>query len=380
MHRASGLLLLTTLACSSQPQAMEDSSGDGTGGTTAATTAPPTTSGPGDADTSDSSSAGDAGTTAATSEDPPDPTTGAATTDDSTTDDSTTGGDALPDPDKDGPWDIAAIDGSILVDAVDVPIHCVYPASGPPGPYPVVVVAHGFQLPPTQYNGYLERLASHGYVALTADFKAELFATDHVANTAQVLAGIDWAAAEPALAGLADTANVGLTGHSLGGKLALHGTILDPRVRASITLDPVDGSQMCDPQKCPDISAMLPADVPLGFVGETLDGSGGFMPCAPQADNFLSFFAAAAAPALAVTVNGANHMSFLDDAAGCGLVCSFCKMPTLDNAVVNALARAYVVAFYGRYLKGEAGYAAYLTGAVAQERYVEPGLVTLAEK
>ena len=36
--------------------------------------------------------------------------------------------------------------------------------------------------------------------------------------------------------------------------------------------------------------------------------------------------------------------------------------------------------FLGRYLKGEAGYAAYLTGAVAQERYVEPGLVTLAEK
>ena len=42
---------------------------------------------------------------------------------------------------------------------------------------------------------------------------------------------------------------------------------------------------------------MLPLDVPLGFLGETLDGSGGFMPCAPEADNFLTFFAAATAPA-----------------------------------------------------------------------------------
>ena len=100
----------------------------------------------------------------------------------------------------------------------------------------------------------------------------------------------------------------------------------------------------------------LPADVPLGFVGETLDGSGGFMPCAPQADNFLSFFAAAAAPALAVTVNGANHMSFLDDVASCGFTCSFCNMATLDNATVNGMSRAYAVAFYERHLRNNTGY------------------------
>jgi predicted dienelactone hydrolase len=242
------------------------------------------------------------------------------------------------------------------------------------------VVAHGFQLPPTQYTKYVQRLATHGYVALTADFKADLFNTDHVANAQQVLAGIDWAADEPVLAGLADTNNVGLTGHSLGGKLAIFGAVLDERVRASITLDPVDGAQMCSPQKCPDVSDMLPTDIPLGFVGETLDGSGGFMPCAPAANNYLTFYAAATAPALAVTVNGANHMSFLDDVDSCGFVCSFCNPPTLANDVVNALSRAYVVAFYGRHLKGEAGYDAYLTGATAQARYVETGLVDLDEK
>jgi hypothetical protein len=104
------------------------------------------------------------------------------------------------------------------------------------------------------------------------------------------------------------------------------------------------------------------------------------MNCAPAADNFLTFFAKATAPALAVTVLGANHMSFLDDVDTCGFTCGFCQQATLANDVVNALARAYVVAFYGRHLKGIAGYDDYLTGATAQARYVETGLVELAEK
>ena len=49
----------------------------------------------------------------------------------------------------------------------------------------------------------------------------------------------------------------------------------------------------------PLCSDMLPTDIPLGFVGETLDGMGGFMPCAPAADNFLTFYAKASGPALA---------------------------------------------------------------------------------
>jgi hypothetical protein len=142
----------------------------------------------------------------------------------------------------------------------------------------------------------------------------------------------------------------------------------------------VDSATMCDMQKCPDVSNMLPIDMPLGFVGETLDGEGGFMPCAPAADNFLTYYKNATAPALAVTVLGANHMSFIDDVASCGITCSFCKMATLDNKVVNDLARAYVVAFYSRWLKDIAGYDTYLTGAEAKARYVDTKLVTIASK
>lgn len=299
-----------------------------------------------------------------------------------TGEETTTGAGAeIYDPNVDGPWEVLAIEGSVDVDGVDVGLDGFYPTGGPTsGPYPLIVVAHGFQLPPTQYTQYVRRLGTHGYVALTVDFKAELFGTNHVANVQQVLAAIDWAGEQPQLAGAVDTNVVGMTGHSLGGKLAVHAAALDERVRASVTLDPVDGSMMCDAQKCPDVTDMLPLDIPLGFVGETLDASGGFMSCAPEANNFLKFFAEATTPALAVTVKGANHMSFLDDVGSCGITCSFCQMATLDNQTVNALARAYVVAFYGRHLKGEAGYEDYLFGAAAQERYVEPGLVSIQLK
>ena len=394
------LALLLVVACTSNDGATTDAlgtsgssspssstgdptptTGTSTTASTTATTALDPTTDPTTGGVQDTGSTGSAGSTGSTGD--TDTTTGDTTTGDTgDTGDTTTGGDLdVYDPDLDGPWKISEVKGSFMVNGVKVPMDAFYPTDGPEdGPYPVVVVAHGFQLPASQYTGYVKRLASHGYVALTADFQAGLFNPDHVAYAKQALGGIDWVAQEPVLMGIADTNNVGLTGHSLGGKISVLGAILDNRVRASITLDPVDSAVMCDDIKCPDVSNMLPADIPLGFLGETLDGMGGFMPCAPMPDNFLTFYAKAAAPALAVTVKGANHMSFLDDTASCGFPCSFCNAPTLDNAVVNALSRAYVVAFYGRYLKDNPGYDTYLTGAAAKQRYVDMNLIAIQSK
>lgn len=318
-----------------------------------------------------------AGPTSASSE--PDPTTGEPGTTDATTGDPV---DPVYDPDQDGPWQFEAFAGELDHDGDTIPVTVHYPTGGPaPGPYPVVTLAHGFNLPPTQYTGYAIRLATHGYVVLNVDHTGYIFGpVDHVGNAKQVLAALDWAAERPELAGVADTDRVGATGHSLGGKVSVLAAMYDARIRASITLDPVDGANMCQNMAaCPDVSAMLPIATPLGFLGETLDAEG-FMSCAPAADNFTTFFAEANPPALQVTVLGANHMSFLDDVAACGITCSFCKAPTLANAVVNDLARAYVVAFYGRHLRGNPGYDTYLTGAAAQERYVRTGLVEIDEK
>ncbi len=307
---------------------------------------------------------------------------GTTTTSGTTT--STTGTATVLDPSKDGPYTTTTIDDTVGAGNEQIPIHAVVPESGPEaGPYPVVVIAHGFQLPASQYYKYAERLATFGYVALTVDYQTSFFGPDNPGNAADLLAGLDWAETE--LQGKANTDLAGMTGHSLGGKLSLLAATLDPRVKASIVLDPVDGGGGpgggCNPPDCVDVSALMPnLDIPTGFLGETTDAMGGFQPCAPAAENFLTFYAGAQSPSFAVTIKGANHMSFLDDVASCGFTCNFCNMATLDNATVNGMSRAYVVAFYERHLRNNAGYDTYLTGAKAQELYVTPGTATIESK
>ena len=286
------------------------------------------------------------------------------------------------DPAQDGPYAYTEIDGNVTASTgTNVDVHCAYPTAGPSaGPYPVVLFGHGFQLPPSQYFGYLRRLASFGYVAMTVDFPSSFISPNHVDNARELLAGLDWAQGEPVVSAIANTDQVGASGHSLGGKLALLAATLDARVLASITLDPVDGSMACSPQACPDVSALMPLGIPTGFVGETTDASGGFQPCAPAADNFETFYAGTSPPSLKVEVLGANHMSFLDDVGSCGITCSFCNQATAPADQVLSLSRAYLVAFYERHLRGNLGYDSYLVGADAQIRYVDTGQATIASK
>lgn len=371
-----------------------DSGSDGSSGSSGAsgsTGAPGTTgtaSASGTGSASDSQGTSDPTTTSTTS--PGTATTGdtsgpgTATTDPGTTGDNTTGepADTVYDPDKPGPCTFEQIEATIPVGQAQVPVVAYYPTGGPEaGPYPVVTIAHGFNIAPTQYTKYAERLASHCYVALNVDHRGYIGqSVDHPGYAKQLLAAVDWAAGEKTLGGLVDTDNVGTTGHSLGGKISVLAAMFDARVKASITLDPVDGANMCpNMMVCPDVSGMLPISIPLGFLGETTD-SDGFMACAPKAENYQTFYAAASPPALQVTVNGANHVSFVDDIASCGLSCLFCKQAMLDNATANALAQAYVVAYFGRYLRDNPGYDTYLTGAEAQARYVDKGLVTIESK
>ena len=284
------------------------------------------------------------------------------------------------DPALDGPYAWEELDDTWAASTGNtVAIHCAYP-TGAEGPFPVVLFGHGFQLPPSQYFGYLRRLASFGYVAVSVDFVAGLFDANHQRNATELLSGLEWAAAHPTVGLLADTSTAGTSGHSLGGKVALLAATLDARIHATVTLDPVDTAPPgCPPADCPDVSAQMAA-IPAAFIGETTDASGGFAACAPAADNFASFYDGAGSPSLRVEALGANHMSFLDDVAGCGLVCAFCNPATADGPTVRSLSRAIMVAFFERHLRGRTGYDTYLTGAEAQTRYVDAGLATIDAK
>jgi dienelactone hydrolase len=285
----------------------------------------------------------------------------------------------------DGPYQYAELDDTIAQAAggdADLPVHCAYPTSGPSaGPYPVVVVGHGLELPVTEYVSYLQRLASFGYVALTVDFPATIFTVDNPTQAKDMSAGIDWAQGKASVH--ADATTAGMTGHSLGGKVALLAATEDPRVKAAILLDPVDGGGPtgCNAPMCVNVAPLMPGlHIPTGFVGETTDATAAFMACAPAAQNYTTFYAGTNTPSLEVTAIGADHMSFLDDVASCGLVCSFCNPATAPNAQVNDMARAFVTAFYERWIRGDTAYDTYLTGPTAQARYVATGEATITSK
>jgi dienelactone hydrolase len=295
-----------------------------------------------------------------------------------------TGTTALADPALPGPYTVQEADGLIATVTgghTNVAVHCAAPSAGPSaGPYPVVVFGAGLQIPASQYAGYLRRLASFGYVALTVDFQASVVDLDNQKEAADLLAGLDWAAGQSTLH--ADAQNAGMTGHSLGGKVALLAATQDARVKAAIVLDPVDGGGLtCNPPSCVMVAPLMASlHIPTGFIGEVTDASGAFQACAPAASNFTTFYAGATSPSLSVTVTGANHMSFLDDVVACGLTCSFCNAATAPAAQTHDLALAYVTAFYERHLRGKTGYDAYLTGAKAQERYVVTNQASIASK
>ena len=101
----------------------------------------------------------------------------------------------------------------------------------------------------------------------------------------------------------ADTDNAGMSGHSLGGKLALLAATLDPRVKASIVLDPVDGNGVTvadlfarppHPHRVPRRDARQHRAKGLGQA------------CAPKNANCSTFYAQASSPSIEVTLDGAR--------------------------------------------------------------------------
>ena len=353
-----------------------------------------TSKGTGGAAAATSSSSGGAAATTGAGGDAGTTTSSGSTTSTTSAGTGAGGESTVPDPDLDGPYTVAE-----LTDKIDVAssgdkgldVRCFYPTAGPSaGPYPVIVVGHGFSIPGWEYDSYLKRLGTFGYVALTVDYPGSIQAgVNNVKQAQDMIGGLDWAGKKAELAGKADTGTAGMSGHSLGGKVAFLASTMDARVKAAITLDPVDGSMNCTPQNCPDVSDLMPKlTIPTAMLGETTDASGGpgGMSCAPAANNYTTFYASAKTPSLSVTVNGANHMSFVDDPSKCPLLfgiinpCTSCNPATLAQAKALSLSRAFVVAFYERHLRGDLAYDTYLTGAQAQARYVATNQATIVSK
>ena len=236
------------------------------------------------------------------------------------------------------------------------------------GPYPVIVLTHGFQLSPVDYVSYGEHLASWGYVTILPRFPGNFLSSPTHAELNDSLADVlDWLDTSPsALGGVADPSKLGLSGHSMGGKISLLLATQDARVDAVFAIDPVDagppggGSPADYPSVAPELMSAL--TVPTVLLGELQNAvAGGFGPaCAPAGENFQSYYSSATNPVMEIEVLGASHMSFLDNPS-C-LVCTFCPSGTDDPQVSKSLTREFMTAFFESELNEEAWPAAWLGG------------------
>jgi len=235
------------------------------------------------------------------------------------------------------------------------------------GPFPLVVASPGFQIPRAQYASMCEHLASWGFVVILQDYAGGGIGSskNHQDLAEDIGTLIDWAlGGDSGLAGRIDASRIATVGHSLGGKLSILAAILDDRIGAVVGWDPVDAKPPIDngsPSVTPELMDQL--TVPLAVLGETLDSTGGFTPCAPADDNYTQYFdyACAAPTALQVTIDGADHMDWLDDRASCGLTCSFCQTGATEDAHTREVTRRVTAAFLLQQLVGTGGLDSYLT-------------------
>lgn len=281
------------------------------------------------------------------------------------------------------------LDLPIGILGVQIPLTIYRPAAA--GPAPVLVFVHGFQLDPGLYASYGRHLATWGYVVVMPRLPGAVFGGPSHREQAEYLVSVlDWiqaaaAAAEGPLAGRVDPDRIAMAGHSLGGKLALLATANDPRPRVVFGVDPVDapgGPLQPVNDDYPSVAPERMGDiaVPVGLVGETTNATCqgfGCQACAPEADNFAQYAAAAVTPTYSFEIVGANHVSFLDD-PNCGLFCSVCSAGTDAPAVTRRLTQRYLTAFLQVYLAGHAEFGTYLNGAELQHD-VDLGLVVATQ-
>jgi pimeloyl-ACP methyl ester carboxylesterase len=238
------------------------------------------------------------------------------------------------------------------------PVTVYLPEDGMPRP--LIVFTPGFQVPSTSYAPMLESLAREGYVIARLDPPGTPFDVNHLEMGADVRAGLDWILDELGDRIIAD--QIATMGHSLGGKIAILNAAQDPRVKATLALDPVDGdpSPFPDPMTRPTLAPMVTGQVTgaVGIIGELTNGesSNPFAPaCAPLANNFQTLYSGLSNASWIVEweLIGADHMDFLDECPeGIFSPCALCEEGTMDPARVRELSAQFASDFFGLHLLG----------------------------
>ena len=255
---------------------------------------------------------------------------------------------AAGDPANDGTATVTVATVTIPAGSRSAPATTFVPST--PAPRPLVFVSPGFQMARAQYTSYAHHLATWGFTVVLADYTDTGFFASHQQLADDISLEITWALAQPGLG--IDPDRIATAGHSLGGDISTLVAVGDARVKAVVGWDPVDGGT---PAVLPKLATLHAA---LAVIGETTDGAGGGMPCAPTASNYQQFYAKAPGPALAMSVPTADHMDWVDDPT-CSF-CTFCTAGTAPADLARTATRRLNVAWLRKQLLGDAAMSTWL--------------------
>ncbi|MCB9675181.1 MAG: alpha/beta fold hydrolase [Alphaproteobacteria bacterium] len=275
-------------------------------------------------------------------------------------------------PEADGPYgfELTLID----IPGEDRPMPTrVYVPDGPLGP--VAMVFPGYLIPADMYDSYGAHLATHGYTTFVVDLPGGVgnLRRTHRQMAVDVAYAMNFVEAQTRIEGI-DPYNVYVVAHSQGAKVTLLRATEDQRIRAVVALDPVDVAPAEDPVEYPSVTPerMGAITIPVAYVGEQNNTAD----CAPAAESFTAFYAAAAGPALMVDVLGADHTSWLDQ-PDCGFLCNTCTPGTDDPLVTKQISRGIAISFFEHVRLARPGAREHFTTLTDR---VNAGLVTVESK
>jgi predicted dienelactone hydrolase len=253
-------------------------------------------------------------------------------------------------PTQKGPYEVQEISTTIQRNGRSIPVVAEVP-KGLVGKAPTMLFVPGFMIDSKAYEQTTKYLASHGVVVLRVQPPGGIFDSNHEEMSLDVSAAVDWATSSTGpLSASVDGDHIGITGHSLGGKLAVMTAVRDPRIKALFAIDPVNARE-------PDIvkGGLQNLTIPIGLVGETTDSSRFLAPAAaPSKANFQTFFSGSlkASSVSEWTIAGADHFDFVDDGGG-AMAALASNGGTAETADVLQATRSLLVAFVKQNLGGE---------------------------
>jgi dienelactone hydrolase len=241
--------------------------------------------------------------------------------------------------------------------------------------YPLLLFSPGNGVPRSFYTSFLEDLASHGYIVAAIDhpysvaivalpdgrvvMQSDDRSQEQFERLAQIRAAdarfvLDRLVGATAFRDRIDLSRVGMLGHSIGGVAAVQAAADDRRFLAVANLDGGDGELDSEIQRGAHVPLMLltktgptpqaASDKDLAFWGMTRSRYQELMNEVYRRRTAIQ--SRLQAPAYRIAIAGAVHMNFSDAA-----------LLERDNRGIDpvraiAIVRAYLGAFFDRYLKG----------------------------